>query len=73
MEERLMRLREVEQVTGLTRSTIYRKMPLGRFPRPYSLGERSGVRWKKSEIDAWCEALRTTAAAGQAAPRQDAA
>lgn len=73
MEERLLRLREVENMTGMTRSTIYRKMPLGRFPRPYRLGEGGGVRWKKTEVDAWIAAMAATGGASKEDPRRDAA
>ena len=34
MEERLLRRREVEKITGMSRSSIYRLMPDGEFPRP---------------------------------------
>ena len=32
MEERLLRRREVEKITGMSRSSIYRLMPDGEFP-----------------------------------------
>ena len=34
MCDRLLRRREVEDMTGLSRSSIYRLMKLGLFPRP---------------------------------------
>ena len=34
MNDRLLRRREVEELTGLSRASIYRLMRRGRFPRP---------------------------------------
>ena len=49
---RLVRLKEVQHRVGLGRSTIYRWMAEGRFPKPLQLGSHS-VAWKQDEIDAW--------------------
>lgn len=51
---RLLRLREVQHRVGLGRSTIYRWMDEGKFPRPYSIGDYA-VRWLESEIEQWIE------------------
>jgi prophage regulatory protein len=48
----ILRRREVEARTGLSRSTIYAKIAQGCFPRPIKLGERA-VGFVASEIDAW--------------------
>ena len=52
MHDRLLRRREVEDITGLSRSTIYRLMDAGEFPQPKSIGPKC-VRWRLSEIIAW--------------------
>ncbi len=52
---RLLRLSEVVVLTGLSRSSIYRKMRDGSFPEPLKIGMRA-VRWRKSEIEAWLAA-----------------
>ena len=49
---RFLRLPEVQQRTGLSRSTIYVRMDQGRFPQPVSLGARA-VGWIESEIEEW--------------------
>ncbi len=49
---RFLRLPEVRSRTGLSRSTIYMRLELGRFPRPVSLGERA-VGWIEAEVEAW--------------------
>lgn len=49
---RLIRLREVQHRVGLGRSTIYRWMSEGKFPKPVQLGGYS-VAWAEDEVDAW--------------------
>jgi prophage regulatory protein len=56
-DERLLRLRDVKQKTGLGTSTIYRRIADSTFPAPRSLGPNT-VRWLESEIDAWIRACR---------------
>lgn len=51
---RLVRLREVQHRVGLGRSTIYRWMDEGKFPKPHSLGGYA-VRWLESDIDEWIQ------------------
>ena len=54
MDDRLLCRREVEERTGLARTTIYRKMRAGTFPLPLKISERA-VRWRSSEIDQYVE------------------
>ena len=49
---RFLRLPEVLERTGLSRSTIYVRLEQGLFPRPVSLGGRA-VGWIESEVDEW--------------------
>jgi prophage regulatory protein len=49
---RLIRLPEVQHRVGLGRSTIYRWMAEGKFPKPVQLGGYS-VAWAENEIDRW--------------------
>jgi prophage regulatory protein len=46
MSDRYLRRSEVERSTGLSRSTIYRRINEGSFPAPYNLGG-SCVRWRE--------------------------
>ncbi len=51
----ILRRRAVESRTGLSRSSIYRRLTDGSqppFPHPVSLGNRS-VGWIEEEVDAW--------------------
>jgi len=54
MHDRLLRRREVERITGMSRSSIYRLMQEGDFPRPLKVGSTAD-RWKESDIAAWIE------------------
>ena len=49
---RLIRIKEVQYRTGLGRSTIYRWMAQGRFPKSKKLGRHS-VAWLQDEIETW--------------------
>ncbi|EKO3386074.1 AlpA family transcriptional regulator [Vibrio fluvialis] len=51
---KLIRLKEVMAVTGLSRSSIYNYINDKRFPGQVSLGCRS-VAWVESEIHDWLE------------------
>ena len=50
--DRLLRRAEVEQLTGLSCSSIYRLMSDGQFPRPKRIAPQA-VRWLLSEIQRW--------------------
>jgi prophage regulatory protein len=54
MSHSILRLPDVKNRTGLSRSTIYLRMDLGIFPQTVNLGSRA-VGWVESEIDAWLE------------------
>ena len=49
---KIIRLNQVKDVTGLGRSTIYKYIAEGSFPKPISLGDRC-VGWLESEIYDW--------------------
>jgi prophage regulatory protein len=49
---RLMRLNAVMEKTGLGRSSVYKLIAHGTFPKPVQLGLRS-VGWVDLEIEAW--------------------
>ena len=49
---RLIRLPEVQHRVGLGRSTIYRWMAEGKFPKPVQLGGHS-VAWVEDEVEGW--------------------
>ena len=47
------RLPEVEQVSGLSRSSIYRLEASGEFPKRVKLGQRA-VGWPREALLNWC-------------------
>lgn len=51
--EMFLRLPQVKQYTCLSKSSIYRLMDEGDFPKQVYLGARSVV-WVKSQIHEWC-------------------
>lgn len=50
--DRIIRLRTVLESTGLSRSTVYRKIAEGTFPPQIKLGVH-GAGWHESAINAW--------------------
>lgn len=51
----LLRLPDVQRLTGLSRSSIYRLEALGEFPKRVRLSERA-VAWREEELVNWNEA-----------------
>ncbi|MGF6359832.1 prophage regulatory protein [Pseudomonas frederiksbergensis] len=49
---RIIRLKEVIDCTGLGRSTIYKYISEGGFPKSVPLGDRA-VGWVESEVMSW--------------------
>lgn len=56
---RLLSLREVIELTGVSRDTIYRWGRLRKFPRHIRIGMRCS-RWREDEILAWMAAAAAT-------------
>jgi prophage regulatory protein len=52
MPEKILRLPNVLDRTGLSRSTVYLRVTEGRVPRPVSLGARA-VGWIETEVEEW--------------------
>ena len=52
MSDIILRRTQVEQIIGLSRSTIYSMMSHGLFPKPIRLGQRA-VGWRQSVIMEW--------------------
>lgn len=49
---RLLRINEVEQLTGLSKSSIYKQVRLGKFPAPIKITDRSSA-WSSDYVDRW--------------------
>ncbi len=48
----IVRRKEVESRTGLSRSAIYERIQSGDFPRPVNLGAKA-VGWVEAEVEDW--------------------
>ena len=55
MIAKVYRRPEVEEITGLSRTSIYKMMNRGEFPRPVRLTKRA-VGWPEQVIAEWLEA-----------------
>lgn len=60
MADKHLRRRAVEDITGLSRSTIYDLMGKGQFPRPVKLTGKA-VGWPESAVSAWLNSRQPTA------------
>ena len=49
--------RQLEKQLGLTRSSIYKMMEDGEFPRPIKLGRRA-VGWRADEVANWLDKMQ---------------
>ncbi len=52
--DRIIRLKTVLARTGLSRSTIYRKIAEGTFPAQLKISV-NGAGWRESELDRWID------------------
>lgn len=59
----ILRLPQVKQRVGLSRTTIYRAVKEGTFPAPIKLGGPRAVGWTSTSIEAWIAALQQGEAA----------
>ena len=56
---RILRLPEVSQATGLSRSTIFRLVQSGSFPPSVKLTART-IGWPSTDIETWIAARAAT-------------
>lgn len=55
--DRILRMQEVQDIVGVSRTTLWRMENKGDFPRRVPLGA-SSVGWLKSDIEAWLKARK---------------
>jgi len=56
---KLLKMREVLALVGMSRASVYRKLDEGTFPRPVKLGQRA-IAWREDTISDWIEGLQTS-------------
>lgn len=52
MVRKILRRRQVEEATGLSKSAIYQNIADGRFPKPVPITDKA-VGWLADEVEAW--------------------
>ncbi len=50
--KQIYRLKDIQQKYGLSRSSIYRMVGLGLFPKPVKIGQ-SAIGWDADDLAAW--------------------
>lgn len=69
MARKILRRRQVEEITGRKKSALYADIRAGRFPQPVRIGSDSpngAVGWYADEVEAWLESRQRTSV-GEAA------
>jgi prophage regulatory protein len=59
----LLKRRYVESLTGLSRSSIYKQISIGKFPPPVRLTNKS-VAWRKEDVASWIASRNSTPKSG---------
>lgn len=53
-ELRILKLKEIQPIVKLSRSSIYRLMDMNKFPKPIKIGDRS-IAWRQQDIESWLQ------------------
>jgi prophage regulatory protein len=62
MTTKFLNLQQVLDITGRTKSTLYRWMDEGKFPKPYHLNKTStsySCGWANDEVQKWIDAIKS--------------
>jgi len=54
LPQNFLNMKDVQSITGKSRSTLYRWINNGSFPEPINIGENS-IAWPAESISAWRE------------------
>lgn len=63
MAKQVLRIKDVVEEYGLSRTSIWRKENLGSFPKRVRLGAGRAVGWLRSDLEAWLQSLKASAPA----------
>ena len=57
---RILRLTQVKEITGLGKTSIWRRVTGGTFPKPVLLGGdgSKAVGWREADINEWFDSLQ---------------
>lgn len=59
MEDRIIRVRELEEITGVSERSLRRYEERGDFPRRIKISQRA-IGWRMSEVQKWLNERKTT-------------
>ena len=62
MQDQILRLPKVMELTGKSRTTLWRDEKEGRFPKRVKIGPRA-VGWLRSSVEKWLQELKEAAQA----------
>lgn len=62
LNDRLLKLGQVQEITGLSKAMVYRLVSQAKFPKPCKPGGIA-TRWVESEVRAWREQIEAARAA----------
>ena len=57
LQKKIYRVKDLVEILGISRTTIYRMRKTGEFPRPISLGDRAKG-WLWEDIEEWVKSRR---------------
>jgi prophage regulatory protein len=66
--KQFLRIRDVQARVGMSRTTIYREMAAGLFPKQIVIGANA-VAWDSDEIDQWQQTKIEASRSAPTAPR----
>jgi len=52
--DKVLRVQDVTQMTGLSKASVYRLIKLSDFPKQFKLGSRA-IGWRMSSVKAWID------------------
>jgi len=55
----LLRRKQVEALTGLARSTLYKLIGESKFPKPVQITDGGAVAWRSDAVAAWIDSRVT--------------
>ena len=69
MKNRILRAKQVTEAIGLSRTTLWRRVRDGQFPKPVKLGP-TAIGWRSAEVEEWLDS-RPEASAKLTQPRRN--
>ena len=54
IQKEFLRMKDIQQMTALSKSTIYRLISEGSFPKQVEIGKRAVV-WVRSDVSNWMD------------------